>query len=268
MIAFPTAKINLGLYITEKRPDQYHSIDSCFFPIPWVDILEIQKASTLSFDSSGIAIPGDASQNLCLLAYQLLQQDFQLSPVRIHLHKAVPIGAGLGGGSADGAFALKMLNQLFDLHLTTQQLETYALQLGSDCPFFIQNKPMAVSGRGEIMKPIEFNLGGKYIALVNPKIHISTKEAYQGIQPKIPNQSCTEIIAQPIENWRDHLKNDFEESLFPNYPQIKALKERLYQSGALYASMTGSGSTVYGIFDAEPVIKKQGDELIFTSLLK
>lgn len=268
MIAFPNAKINLGLHITEKRPDHYHSIDSIFYPIPWVDILEIQKAAMFSFDSSGIDIPGNPDQNLCILAYELLKQDFEISPVRMHLHKAVPIGAGLGGGSADGAFALKMLNQLFELALSTEQLEAYALQLGSDCPFFIQNEPKAVSGRGEIFKAIEVELTGKYIALINPQIHISTKEAYQGIIPKQPTQYCEEIMTHPIQEWKIQLSNDFEASLFPNYPQIKALKDRLYQAGASYASMTGSGSTVYGIFEEEPQFEQQGEEIIFTSILK
>lgn len=268
MISFPNAKINLGLAITEKRADGFHNIDSCFYPVAWKEVLEIQRAKQTSFTSSGIDIPGDVSKNLCLQAYELLKTDFRLPPVHIHLHKVIPIGAGLGGGSADGAFALKMLNNIFELGLNTEQLEYYAAQLGSDCPFFVNNKPVLVSGRGEVFTEVKLNLGGRFMVLINPQIHISTKEAYAGIQPKMPEMSCHHILQQPMENWEGLLVNDFEASLFPNYPQLPAIKKRLYQAGAIYASMTGSGSTVFGIFDEEIKLETQKNEIHFATWLR
>ncbi|MGB0524347.1 MAG: 4-(cytidine 5'-diphospho)-2-C-methyl-D-erythritol kinase [Flammeovirgaceae bacterium] len=267
MITFPNAKINLGLFITEKRADGFHNIDSCFYPVAWKDVLEIQQADQLRFTSSGITIPGEAEKNLCLLAYQMLKKAFDLPPVYIHLHKVIPIGAGLGGGSADGSFALKMLNEKFQLNLSNVKLEEYAAQLGSDCPFFINNKPVLVSGRGEVFEHIDLNLAGKYIVLVNPQIHISTKEAYAGVTPKFPAISCKEILQGTVSSWKTALKNDFEESLFPNYPQLAQLKQRLYDAGARYASMTGSGSTVYGIFDEKVAFSGLANELVFSSEL-
>ena len=251
MIAFPNAKINLGLNITSKRADGYHNIESCFYPIPFCDALEIIKSERFCFHSYGLNIPGDSSNNLCVKAYQLLNKDFSLSPVEIHLLKAIPMGAGLGGGSADGAFTLRMLNELFDLKLTTGQLEQYALELGSDCPFFIQNKPMIAKGRGEQLQPFEVDLKGLYLAIHNPGIHISTKEAYDGIIPKKPEKSVQNILSKPTMDWKYLLINDFESSIFPNHPEIATLKGSMYKAGAIYSSMTGSGSTVFGIFDGE-----------------
>ncbi len=253
MLSFPNAKINLGLNITEKRADGYHNIESCFYPIPLKDALEIIPATASSFQSTGLDIPGNQSDNLVWKAYQLLKSDFDLPEIDIILHKAIPMGAGIGGGSADAAFMLKILNDYFDLRISTQKLEDFALKLGSDCPFFIENTPKYVTGRGEQMKPIPIELKGYYLGLIFPGVHVSTKAAYAGIIPKTPSLSVEEIIENyPIRQWKSLLKNDFEESVITQLPQLKGIKERLYEAGALYASMTGSGSTFYGIFKESP----------------
>ena len=222
----------------------------------WQDILEVIKSDSFSFDSTGIDIPGEPLDNLCVKAYELLSQDFELSPVSFHLHKIVPIGAGLGGGSSDAAFALKMLNKLFDLSIDDDQLEEYAAQLGSDCPFFIQNTSVFATGRGEVFEPIKVSLASKNIVLVKPDIHISTKEAYAGINPKRPEVSVKQVIENhPISEWKDVLHNDFEDSIFPNHPKIAEIKNELYEMGAVYAAMSGSGSTIYGIFEEAQNLK-------------
>ncbi|GAB4229789.1 MAG: 4-(cytidine 5'-diphospho)-2-C-methyl-D-erythritol kinase [Ekhidna sp.] len=251
MISFPNAKINLGLSIVSKREDGYHNIESCFYPIPWHDSLEVIEAASFAFHSYGLDIPGDSQSNLCVKAYDLLKADFDIPPVEIHLLKNIPMGAGLGGGSADGAFTLKMLNESCELGLTDSQLEGYALQLGSDCPFFIKNRPTIAAGRGENLQPIDLNLSGYYLAIHNPGIHVSTKEAYAGVVPKQPKMQVSQIVNTPVENWEGSLVNDFETSIFPNHPEINRLKNEMYESGAIYASMTGSGSTVFGIFESE-----------------
>lgn len=252
MISFPNAKINLGLNIVSKRPDGYHNIESCFYPIPLHDVLEIIPSDTLHLSSSGLDIPGTTESNLCIKAFNLLRERYDIPPVKIHLHKVIPMGAGMGGGSADGAFTLKMLNSLFNLDLKTEQLEDLASILGSDCPFFIQNTSAFATGRGTDLESISVNLQGYYLALKNPGIHIGTKEAYSKIAPTAPAVSIREIVTQPITNWRSQLHNDFERSVFPLHPYIEEVKNNMYFSGALYASMTGSGSTVYGIFDEKP----------------
>ncbi|MCC5938284.1 MAG: 4-(cytidine 5'-diphospho)-2-C-methyl-D-erythritol kinase [Lunatimonas sp.] len=252
MIVFPNAKINLGLYITSKRSDGFHEIQSCMYPIPLCDALEIQIAKKTRFESSGIPIPGNPEDNLILKAYRLLKKDFpDLPPISVHLHKHIPIGAGLGGGSADAAFALKSMNTLFELYLEDWILEDYAAQLGSDCPFFITNRPKLVSGRGELMQNSNLDLSGKWILLIYPSIHIGTKEAYSGVTPKPMSSSLKECLDNPRE-WKSCLQNDFEESIFPNHPEIHFLKNQLYGLGAYYAAMSGSGSSVFGLFEEEP----------------
>ncbi len=251
MITFPNAKINLGLNIVSKRGDGYHNIESCFYPIPWHDCLEVIEAASFAFHSYGLEIPGDSSSNLCVKAYKLFKAEFDIPPVEIHLLKNIPMGAGLGGGSADGAFTLKMLNDLFKLKLTDLELETYSLQLGSDCPFFIKNKAVMASGRGENLELIDLDLSGHYLAIHNPAIHISTKEAYAGVKPHQPTTPISELIKAPIGEWKDTLINDFEAFIFPNHSKIVQLKKEMYEAGAIYASMTGSGSTVYGVFANE-----------------
>jgi 4-diphosphocytidyl-2-C-methyl-D-erythritol kinase len=251
MVTFPNAKINIGLHITEKRPDGFHNLESCFYPVGWCDVLEILPASTLSFKSTGIPIPGNPETNLCLKAYHLVKQDFNIPPVMIHLHKVVPIGAGLGGGSADCAFTIKTLNDLFELHLTTEQMENYARKLGSDCAFFIQNIPKYCVGKGDEFLDISLDLSDKYIVLVNPNIHISTAEAYSGVKPIESEIDLRLILQNPVNQWVNVVKNDFENHLLPKYSTISTIKEQLYEYGAAYASMTGSGSTIFGIFEQE-----------------
>ncbi|MDO1445738.1 4-(cytidine 5'-diphospho)-2-C-methyl-D-erythritol kinase [Rhodocytophaga aerolata] len=255
MVVFPTCKINLGLNIIAKRPDGFHNIESCFYPVGWTDVLEMVPAESFAFASTGIPIPGDAAGNLCVKAYQFLQKDFSLPPVSIHLHKVIPIGAGLGGGSADGAFCIKLLNQVFALNLTVAQMQEYARRLGSDCAFFIENTPVFCYGKGDQFRDIQVDLSKYYIALVNPQIHIGTAEAYAGITPAEPERKIEEILALPIERWKEYLINDFEKNIFANYPGIRQIKDSLYTHGAVYASMSGSGSTVYGIFEKETDVK-------------
>lgn len=248
MIVFPNAKINIGLNVVEKRIDGFHNIESIFYPVMELfDVLEIIKADKLHFFSSGITIPGSKPDNLCLKAYQLIQSDYKISPVHIHLHKVIPIGAGLGGGSADAAFTLRALNELFKLHLTEEQLIGYARKLGSDCAFFIKNKPVYAFGKGDEFESLALDLSKFEIKIEYPNTHVGTAEAYAGVHPKKSVTNIKEAIQLPVSEWRNALKNDFEESIFPNHPQIKLAKEKFYTEGALYASMTGSGSAVFGI---------------------
>ncbi|PWJ60034.1 4-diphosphocytidyl-2-C-methyl-D-erythritol kinase [Dyadobacter jejuensis] len=251
MVVFPNAKINIGLNIIGKRPDGFHNISSCFYPIGWTDALEVVPAEELVCHVAGIDVPGAEGDNLCLKAYRLLAKDYPLPTVALHLLKALPIGAGLGGGSADATFTLMALNQQFDLKLSEAQLADYARQLGSDCAFFVKNEPVYCYQKGDQFEPIALSLAGKWIVVVNPGIHISTAEAYAGIIAKEPAQDLRQSLIAPIEEWRYNVVNDFEGPLSAKYPAIGQIKNRLYESGALYASMTGSGSTVYGIFDQE-----------------
>jgi 4-diphosphocytidyl-2-C-methyl-D-erythritol kinase len=266
MLVFPNAKINLGLNIISKRPDGYHELETCFMPVPWKDVLEIVPSKKLEFHSTGIEIPGDGS-NIVLQAYHLLAEDFDLVPVKIHLHKIIPIGAGLGGGSADAAFALKLYNDYFKLGLNDDQLMAYAVKLGADCAFFIKNKPMMAKGIGEELSDIALDLSGKSMMLVYPNIHISTGEAYSSIVPKKPAQSIRHIISAPIQAWKESLINDFERPLFQSYPVLKEIKEKLYKSGALYAAMSGSGSTIFGIFETPPSVTINANYLTFSGQL-
>ena len=253
MICFPNAKINLGLNVTDRRADGYHNLESIFYPIRLHDALEVIESDELSFTSSGLTIPGNADSNLCVKAYYLLDADFTLPPVHIHLHKHVPIGAGLGGGSADAAFFLKLMNDKFELSLSVEQLETYASLLGADCPFFIRNKPAFATGIGDQLQEIPLDLSDYYLVLVTPDVHISTVEAYRGVKPATPVYSLLESIQKPVSVWKNLILNDFEKHLFEAYPEIRALKSSLYEAGAMYVTMTGSGSSVVGIFE-KPVV--------------
>lgn len=257
MLTFPNAKINIGLRITDKRTDGFHNLQSCFYPIGWTDALEIIPSETFTFSSSGISIPGEPATNLCVRAYNLLKADFDLPPVQMHLHKTVPIGAGLGGGSADAAFALKLLNERFALSLSDDQLETYARRLGSDCAFFIRNKPVYCVEKGDVFEDMAVNLSGFHILLVYPNLAISTAEAYAGVRPRQPGIPLRQQVEAPIDTWRNTVHNDFEDSLFPKYPSLAEIKQQLYDAGAVYASMSGSGSTLYGIFNAPVVVPNQ-----------
>jgi 4-diphosphocytidyl-2-C-methyl-D-erythritol kinase len=257
MIVFPNAKINLGLRIVSKRNDGYHNLNTVFYPLPFYDILELVRSDNYQqevfFTTSGKEISGDTSSNLCIKAYYLLKQSFpEIPSIMLHLHKNIPMGAGLGGGSADGAFMIKLLNEKFQLNLDDEKMKNYALQLGSDCPFFIGNKPAHATGRGEVLNEISCDLSSKSFLLINPGIHVSTAEAFSKITISENAQSCSEIINQPIEKWPSILVNDFEKTVFSHHPSIEKIKNRLYDAGAIYASMTGSGSTVFGIF-ANPI---------------
>ena len=260
MILFPNCKINLGLHILRKREDGFHDLETIFYPIPLQDALEIvhhpSPATDIEFSGSGLKVEGALSDNICVKAYFLLKKDFpQLPPVKMHLHKTIPMGAGLGGGSADGAFTLLLINQKFNLGISKEQLIRYALQLGSDCPFFINNTPCFATGRGETMENISLDLTAYKFVLVNPGIHVNTGWGFSQLKPTAERPSLREIINQPIESWKDSLTNDFEEPVGRHHPEIAAIRQVLYQQGAVFASMTGSGSTVYGIFrkDAAPV---------------
>ncbi|MBL3657537.1 4-(cytidine 5'-diphospho)-2-C-methyl-D-erythritol kinase [Fulvivirga sediminis] len=256
MVVFPNIKINLGLNILSRREDGYHNISSVFYPLPFTDILEILPDNDFSFVSTGLPIPGNTEDNLIIKAYNLLKEAYKLPPVSIHLHKIIPMGAGLGGGSADGAFTIKCLNQLFGLNLSTKTMEDYASRLGSDCPFFIENKPVLVEGTGNVFSEIELSLEGKYLILIYPEVHVSTAQAYSKVTPKQPEISITDIIKnKPLSEWKNVLNNDFENSVFQQFPSISKVKNELYEAGATYSSMTGSGASVFGIFDKKPSMK-------------
>ena len=254
MIVFPNAKINLGLNILSKRGDGFHDLESCFYPIQWKDALEILPTDNenISFSTSGISIPGVSSQNLVTRAYSQLKIDFDLPSVSIHLHKNIPLGAGLGGGSSDAAFALKILNSLFNLHLNDEQLAGYAARLGSDCPFFIFNRPMLAQGRGERLSTFDLELKGLHVVVVMPDIAVGTAEAYSWITPKKPRELLTEILKSPVDDWQGRLINDFEEPVTERFPVIGEIKKALINEGALYSAMSGSGAAVYGIFRQPP----------------
>jgi 4-diphosphocytidyl-2-C-methyl-D-erythritol kinase len=252
MLSFPNCKINLGLNILRKRPDGYHDIETVFFPAPLKDIIEIVTAEEFSFTPTGIPVPGDPANNLCTKAYHLIKNDFPaLPPVAMHLFKHIPMGAGLGGGSADGAFMLKLLDQNFQLGLGLEKLLEYAVLLGSDCPFFILNRPCLASGRGEVLAPIRLDLSAYSLVLVHPGVHISTAWAFSQIIPRLPERRISEIIQEPITNWSTKLMNDFEAPVLREYPNLATIKEKLYTQGALYASLTGSGSSFFGIFEKD-----------------
>ncbi len=270
MIAFPNCKINLGLNILWKREDGFHELETVFYPLPLQDILEIipQKNHGIenrSFISSGMANDIDNSNNLCTKAYALLKKRFpQLPAVQMQLHKSIPSGAGLGGGSADASFTLKMLNQLFNTGLSDEELRELALELGSDCPFFIINRPCVSKGRGEKLEEIQLDLSTYKFIIVNPGIHIDTGSMFRKIKPAIPGKSLSQIIKQPVTTWKDEMINDFEKIAFQLHPAIKKIKDEFYKAGAIYASMSGSGSTVYGIFSKtdEPVLSLPSDHFM------
>lgn len=272
MVVFPNAKINLGLRILAKRTDGYHDLETVFYPLPFHDALEIIRqpaGSGLSFTSGGLSIAGEINDNLCVKAYNLLKKDFPtIPPVQMHLHKAIPSGAGLGGGSADASFVLKLLNEMATLGLSTDQLLQYSLQLGSDCPFFIINKPCFATGRGERLEIMNINLSDYRFVIVNPGIHIPTGPAFSWLQPAAPAISLKEIITSPVDTWKDKLVNDFEAPVFARYPEIKAIRENLYSNGAVYASMSGSGSTVYGIFPGKAELDISFPENYYVKQLK
>lgn len=274
MIVFPNCKINLGLNVLRKRKDRFHELETVFYPLSLHDILEITWLKKMTgepgvpLSKSGLEIDGSNDNNLCIKAYWLLKKKFpQMPSIQMHLHKAIPAGGGLGGGSADAAFALMMLNEMCELNLSREQLLKYAAQLGSDCPFFIINKPCFSKGRGELLEEISLDLSAFKIVIVNPGIHVNTGAMFGQIHPGIPSKSLKDIIRQPVSSWKDEMKNDFEKVVFPLHPEIGSIKDKLYAAGAIYASMSGSGSTVYGIFTKESAIEFHFPEHYFVKEL-
>lgn len=253
MIVFPNAKINVGLNITGKRADGYHNIESVFYPIPLKDVLEIVVAEdgVTEMKICGLNIDGDVSDNSVTKAYRLMKEQYCLPAVKIYLEKIIPFGAGLGGGSADASFAIRLLNDLFNLGASISDMEAIAAKIGADCPFFIQNKPAYVTGIGDELHPLEFSLDGVSFLLVKPDDFISTKEAYSKVKPKKSVLPLSEMVLKPIFEWKENIVNDFEESVFPGHPTVKRIKEMMYEQDALYASMSGSGSSVFGFFKQE-----------------
>lgn len=254
MITFPTAKINIGLQVTERRPDGYHNLDTIFYPIPICDALEVIIAKGVDYDCrlhiSGISIEGDTDSNLVVRAYRLLAADYTLPPVDIFLHKHIPTGAGLGGGSSDASYMLRLLNEMFKLGITTKQLEGYATQLGADCPFFITGKPVYATGIGNEFHPIDLNLNGWHILVVKPDVFVSTKEAYSMVTPEMPEVTLDKKIVRPINEWKETISNDFEKGIFARHPELADIKAKLYSLGAKYAAMSGSGSALFGLFES------------------
>ena len=251
MLTFPFCKINLGLHIINKRPDGFHNIETVFYPVETItDVLEIIPSEQFDFQCFGVQIDGKKEDNLVVKAYNLMKQHYHLPPVSIFLLKNIPAGAGLGGGSSDAAFALKLINTLFKLDLNDEKLKEYASQLGSDCSFFIDNVPAIGQGKGNELVPCVIpQLSEKQIVIVTPDVFVSTAEAYKSCKPTKRTTSLSEIISQPLHTWKDLLVNDFEKTVFPLYPQLQKIKENLYQQGAVYASLSGSGGALYGIFD-------------------
>lgn len=260
MIVYPNAKINIGLNVVEKRQDGYHNLETVFYPIGLQDMLEVKEvdkedgvpACGYKLKVKGTVLDGTPDDNLVVRAFKLLKQDFDIPPVSIGLYKHIPTGAGLGGGSSDAAFTIKTLNERFNLGLTVKQMEDYCVRLGADCPFFVKNEPVFATGIGNVFHPLSLSLKGKHIVLVKPDVFVSTKDAYAKVKVQKPAVSLPELLAQPVEEWKNTVVNDFEYSVFSKYPEIAAIKDSMYDIGALYASMSGSGSSVFGIFD-EPV---------------
>jgi len=259
MICFPNCKINLGLFVTEKRPDGYHNIETIFYPVPLCDILEVVESNKNEFTISGNKIPGNKKSNLCLKAYDILRKKFDLPPVKIHLHKVIPTGAGLGGGSSNAAFMIKLLNDTFSIGMNVHQMQEVAGNIGSDCSFFLENKAVFASNKGDVFNKLKLDMSRYHLLLVKPDIHISTPYAYSLIKPKKSSFSLTKIDVKKIHEWKNYIVNDFEIPVFKKYPEIKMIKEKMYKSGAVYSSMSGSGSSVYGIFEKAIDTKKLFD---------
>lgn len=250
MVVFPNCKINLGLLVKGKRVDGYHNLETVFYPVDWTDALEIVPATAFKFETLGIHIPGDPAQNIVVKAYKLMQQKYGLPPVHIVLQKQLPVGSGLGGGSANAAFTIKALNSMFELNLEASEMKTMAATLGADCPFFIDNQPVFASGIGDVFKPIKLNLSNYQVIVVYPRKAINTAWAFTQLkfeETELPSPET--VIQQPIASWKTTLRNDFEREVVKVLPEVKSLKETFYEEGAIYASMSGSGSSVYGIFD-------------------
>ena len=261
MIYFSPAKINLGLQIIERRQDGFHNLQSLMYPIPLCDIIEIGQLPgqimPVRFTQSGISAGSTPENNLCMRAWELMRSEISLPPVAMHLHKQIPVGAGLGGGSSNASTVLKALNTLAHKPLSTEHMSELAERLGSDCPFFLQADPMLAEGRGEILSRVSVSLGSYFLVVLFPGLHISTAEAYRKVTATRPDKHLKQVIEAPVHQWKDALKNDFEQSLFEQYPQLKKLKHNLYGAGALYAAMSGSGSSLFGIFESCPELPRE-----------
>lgn len=257
MISFPICKINLGLNILAKRKDGYHEVNTLMYPVPVKDVLEIVPSDKFQFDSAGLPIPGKSDNNLIIKAYQLLKEEFDIPAVSIFIYKNIPMGGGLGGGSSNGAETLLMLNEMFELGLSTEELQKRAAMLGSDCAFFIKSTPQFAKGKGDILRDFTVDLKGKTLVLVNNGTHVSTADAYGRISPKTPASLLENDLTTPIKKWKDYLVNDFEKPTLKEYPELRRIRNKLYGLGATYAAMTGSGSTMFGIFDESPVLRNE-----------
>ena len=264
MLTFANAKINLGLFLTAKRADGYHNLQTVFYPIRIYDVVELIDADKTTMLIKGVAVPGAAEDNICLKAFKILQVDFKLPHQQIILLKKIPVGAGLGGGSADAAFLIKLVNDKFKLDLTVAKMQEYARPLGADCAFFIESKPTYALAKGDEFEELHLDLANYYLVLVKPSVHVSTADAYSTASVSLPKISLKELIALPIEDWKSNVLNDFESSVFKKYPEIQEIKAKLYQAGATFALMSGSGSAVFAIFEKEvklPELEK--DNLVF-----
>lgn len=260
MIAYPHAKINLGLNVVAKRGDGYHNLETVFYPVQWCDVMEIlpgpQHSKGIEVHLSGLPVAGKHSDNLCVKAYNLLRANYSVRSVKLYLHKQIPMGAGLGGGSSDAAFFVKKMNELFSLGISGDTQRELVKQLGSDCAFFIDGKPVYAEERGDKFTPVDFSLKGYHVVVIYPGIHVATATAFANIKPENPMFNCMDIVTKhPVNNWKDHLTNDFEKTVFAAHPEIAEVKNELYAAGAIYASMSGSGSAVYGIFEDEPALR-------------
>jgi 4-diphosphocytidyl-2-C-methyl-D-erythritol kinase len=252
MILFPPCKINIGLHVLNKRNDGFHALDTLMYPISIYDILEVIKSNEFEFSSSGITIPGEQQMNICVKAYQLMVKEYAISPVKIHLHKLIPMGGGLGGGSSDGTYTLLAINTLFELNLSIERLQELAAVLGSDCPFFVSASPQVATGRGEFLTQVDFRLKGMYLYMVNLGIHVSTAEAFSNVPLYTKQSSIEELIKEPFETIKNELVNSFETSVFASYPVLEEIKTIFLENGSIYSAMSGSGSTMYGIFKTHP----------------
>ena len=278
MITFPCAKINLGLNIVSKRPDGYHNLETVFYPIPLTDALEIKymdekfpSESPCDLKITGNDVDCNEEDNLVIKAYQLLAADFQLPRVHAHLVKRIPTQAGLGGGSSDAAYMIRLLDERFRLNIGIPEMERYAAKLGADCAFFFFFDPSYAEGIGDVLMPVDVpgaGLGGYYLAVVKPSVAVSTRDAYAAIVPKTPSKCCRDIVRQPIETWKDELVNDFEAPIFAMHPELAAIKQSLYDAGAVYAAMSGSGSALFGIFREQPTGLEKEFEGMFCQVMK
>lgn len=252
MIVFPNAKVNIGLHIVSRRTDGYHNLETIFYPVKLTDALEMAETGKTGITFSGLHIDGSPQENLVMKAYHILHSEYGLPPVQFHLHKVIPSGAGLGGGSSDGAFTLKMLNDYYKLNLSSEKLREYAVRLGADCAFFLENKPALGTGIGNVLENIDLNLSEFEIVIVKPNVSVSTIQAYKNIIPTEPDYKLSQLPSLKVVDWKNQVKNDFEKSIFPQFPEVARMKNMLYEAGALYASMSGSGSAVFGIFEQRP----------------